>query len=191
MYTSVVFFSLAGFVVASHEAVSSVSAPAWQSSYSLAMDQGQKLKKPLAIFVGTGKNGYENVTRDGSLSPAVRKILAQEFVSVYLDHADPKNQGVISNLGLAKDAGLVISDRSGSFMAVHHQGTVEPTQLLAYLQEYSNPDVWVRETKSNAVARNSFYPVQEQRPAGYYQPQRYIAPPSFIPARSFGPAVNC
>ena len=42
--------------------------PEWQTSYSQAQNQGQSASKPLAVFLAPGKDGWQQLVREGKLS---------------------------------------------------------------------------------------------------------------------------
>lgn len=130
--------------------------PAWQKSYAGALDVGQKQGRPVAVFVGTGPQGQAALVKEGQFSAETLQILAQKYVCLYLDRAQPGNERLISDLGISK-TGLVISDRTGEFQAFHHDGTVPLVELNQQLQRFALQGPNISRTVSNATQRASYY----------------------------------
>src|SRR5689334_11190755 len=85
--------------------------PAWQKDYKAAQALVNAAGKPMAVFVGSGKTGYESAVRDG-FDPAVSKLLAEKFVCLYVDTATDKGKVLAAALQVG-DRGVVVSDRTG------------------------------------------------------------------------------
>ena len=81
MYTSLVLVALSSFPAVPPE----TNSLTWQCDYVQANQQGQSEQKPLAIFVGKGKNGHEKLVKKGKLTPQMQKLLAEKYVCVYAD----------------------------------------------------------------------------------------------------------
>ena len=67
--------------------------PAWLDDYRAAQAKVTVAGKPMAVFVGTGKDGYQAAVRDG-FDPAVSKLLAEKFVCLYVDSSTPKGKAL-------------------------------------------------------------------------------------------------
>lgn len=130
----------------------------WRTNYSAAQAEGRKAGKPLAVFVGAGRSGYEQLVREGSLTDGARKLLRTDYVPVYLDARKPENRQLIEDLGIPNDRGLVLSDRSGDVMAFQHDGTLSAADISRQLRRFADPDIEVRTTSRNTTQRDSFYP---------------------------------
>jgi len=130
--------------------------PAWLTSYSAALDAGLKSKKPVAVFVGSGPKGQGGLLREGQFTQETLRMLADKYVCVYLDRSQASNEQLIRELAITK-TGLVISDRTGSFQAFHHDGTVGQADLATHLQHFAEPGLTVSRTVSNTYSRSSFY----------------------------------
>ena len=157
MHTSVGFLAFASFL-------SSVSWDAvlpeipWQTSYQEARSHGQKAKKPLAVIVGAGKSGYQQLIQEGSLSSDIRKILANEFISVYLDTEKAENIRLIADLGITLGKGIVLSDREGKTQAFFHEGTISEKDITRQLARFADPSLVVNTTTTLSSGRVSYYP---------------------------------
>ncbi|MBY0525026.1 MAG: hypothetical protein K2R98_16595 [Gemmataceae bacterium] len=160
MYTSMMLVALAGFPALANveEGVS------WQTDYSQARKQGQSEKKPLAVFVASGKDGWSKVARSGELSKEIEKTLASSYVCVYVDRSTEAGKKLAGALGVEGSLGLVISDASGSLMAFHHDGDLASRDLTRYLTRYADPERTVTQTDTNPppATRQSYYPPQQQ-----------------------------
>lgn len=175
MRTSVGFFAFAG-LLAAFAAPLSAQEVSWKKSYWEARDQGQKVKKPLAVIVGTGPTGFQQVLSDGTLSSDVRKILADEYIPVYLDADKAENAKLIQELGILSKKGVVLSCRAGETQAYFHEGSLSEVELTRQLKHFADPNVSIRSTL-NGSGRYS-----------YYQPSSSFQPSNFVPASS---SRNC
>lgn len=157
MHTSFGFFAFASLLAAFTGSVSAQEL-AWRSSYQEARDHGQKVKKPLAVFVGAGQAGFRQIVQDGSFSSDVRKILASEYIPVYLDADRADHKRLIQELGISSRKGVVLSDRAGDTQAFFHDGALSETELTRQLRYFAAPDLVVRSTATTSSGRYSFYP---------------------------------
>jgi len=120
---------LASGVLASNEVL------AWKE-YFQAQELSQKEKRPLAVFVGNGPQGYAQVIEKGSWSAAVNKLLVAGYVCAYVDAATPEGQALATQLAVTRGRGLVLSDRSGSYQAFHHDGHLTEQELVTRLKQH-------------------------------------------------------
>ena len=153
MYTSVMLVALSGSVVASYAAHDL----AWQTDYAQARKMGESERKPLAVFIGTGATGYDKVCRDGKLSAEVQKLLADNYICVYVDASTPAGEKLVKELAMTQPMGLVISDRTGQLQAFYHQGDLPETAMTQWLRRFADPNVVVRTTVVNDDSRVSMY----------------------------------
>lgn len=166
MYTSIVLFALSGL----SPAADIPAAPSWLTDYAQARKQGETEKKPVAVFLGSGKDGWTQLVRGGVLGVEQNQLLANSYVCLYADQTTPEGKALARSLGINQRVGVVISDHSGQFMAFYHEGDLESRALTGYLQKYSDPQRVVRTTESN--------PGNERR--SYYGPTQ----PTWAPATS-------
>jgi hypothetical protein len=81
-------------------------------------------------------------------------VLADKYVCVYLDAE--QSQRLVRDLGI-NNAGLVISDRTGSVQAFHHNGRLTSAELAQQLRRFGDPNLVVSNTVSNTSSRVSYY----------------------------------
>jgi hypothetical protein len=145
MYTSVLLFALATYSVQSALVPTS---PQWMDDYSIAYELGQKEKKPLAVFVGSGPHGWNRLSRDGKLGREIEQILGASYVCVYLDADLEENKKLASSFDLARQRGLIISDQTGAKQAFRSEETLSNTDLARSLKKFADPDLVVTTTET-------------------------------------------
>ena len=84
--------------------------PKWLDDYGLAQQRVAVVKKPMAVFVGIGKDGWGSIVRDGSIDPAVKKLLAEKFICVYVDTETSYGKTLATKFEVAS-RGLIMSIR--------------------------------------------------------------------------------
>lgn len=146
MYTSVALLALANFYVAPSP---SRERPEWLNDYQVAMTRGKIAQRPLAVFVGAGQAGYNQMSREGKLNQAVQKLLADKYVCIYLDANRKEAKDLVGDLGITRGRGLVISDKTGLVQAFHWDGDLPVGELARNLQRFADPNLVVQETESN------------------------------------------
>src|SRR5437660_1492749 len=107
MYTSLIVFALSAY-----SSYPGIVVPQWSDDYSVAYQQGQKEKKPLAVFVATGPAGWDRLSREGRLGKEIEQILQSQYVCVYLDAAKEENRKLASSFDLSENRGIILSDRT-------------------------------------------------------------------------------
>ena len=168
MFVSLAIFALAGIVP-----VSSVAGgPSWSKDYAEARQQGVSVNKPLIVVIGSGKRGWDQVSRDGGLSKGVLQVLADSYVCVYVDTEDEKGKSLASAFEV-QGAGLVISNRDGSVQAFRHEGSLNNEDMERYLRRYADPQFVARSTETF-----------EQYRVSYYYNQLYAAPAAATPCQT-------
>lgn len=153
MNTALVSLALAGII----------SAPSWQPSYATAQKQAIAQKKPLAVVFGTGSDGWSRIVREPSASPQVAKLLADQYVCVYVDINTADGSQLAKSFAISNGNGLVISDRTGSTQAFWHQGDLPSEALSQYLYKFADPNLVVTGTETVNTPRFSYYPQQQQQ----------------------------
>ncbi|HMC64736.1 MAG TPA: hypothetical protein VKI65_07340 [Gemmataceae bacterium] len=124
-------------------------APNWRTDYGPARNQAQMERRPLAVFVGSGKAGWEKLARDGKLGKDIEGILAANYVCVYVDANTRSGRRLATALEIEEPLGIVISDSGGDYMAFHHEGDLAKPDLERYLKRYSDPSRDVITTETN------------------------------------------
>jgi hypothetical protein len=156
MCTSLVLFALSGmFTPAITEA------PRW-SDYPEGMRLSERERKPIAVFIGSGKKGWERVSQEGKFSPRIHEQLAADYICVYVDAREHETLAAAFEID---GTGLVISSAGGKLQAFRHEGELANEDLERYLASYSDPEREVRQTVDTRRARSY-----------YQQPVEYAAP---------------
>lgn len=197
MHTSFLVLALIGPGAAPFSEVSPT--PAWQESYRVAQTAGLQQAKPLAVFFGSGADGWEKVTEEKGLTRRARQLLADKFVCCYIDLATADGRKLGEAFEVTTGTGLVVSTKDGDGMAFWHQGDMTRGELEETLAKYSDGRA-VRRTEKLDRARYSYdsYPDASMRPQAAsttvpqlvtgttftYQPQvqLQLAAPALAPA---------
>jgi hypothetical protein len=161
-------------------------APSWRSDYTLALKEGQSSKRPLAIVVGSGPEGWDKLSKDGELGKDVTDLLRNRYVCVYLDINNERHRHLAEQLELSKGPALVIGDAGGEYQAFRHAGALGNEDLSRYLRKYSDPERVVVRTDTTAEARPA--PAPAAAPAPVYYPPAPVYAPSM---GSFGGMRGC
>jgi hypothetical protein len=104
--------------------------PGWNDDYGLAVRQARAAKKPLAVFVGTGRDGWKAACSEGDLGPEVRRLLAEEYVCLYVDAGQAAHKELAQSFEAGQAPLLVLSSRCRAYQAYRHEGA-QPTANLA------------------------------------------------------------
>jgi hypothetical protein len=115
------------------------TSPTWLDDYRAAQAQVTVAGKPMAVFVGAGKDGVASAIRDG-FDPAVSKLLAEKFVCLYVDSSTPAGKKVAAAFQVG-DRGVVLSDRTGRTQAYSASGTISRAELSRALIAYGDVEV--------------------------------------------------
>ncbi len=150
MYTSLIVLALSGSV-APAEAIP--SPPAWRSDYRSAAREGLTLKRPLAVFVAAGPEGWEKVSKEGVLGKEARHLLERNYVCVYVDTSSERGQRLAELFEITGGQGLVISDVSGEKQAFWHAGGLSARDLEHYLRKYADGERTLVATETAPEAR--------------------------------------
>ena len=153
MNTSIVWIAL---ISSAGSAAALPKVPSWHMDYAAAQKQGAETKKPLAVVIGHGANGWESITGDGQMDPAVGEMLQSKFVCVYIDTAMAEGEKLAGAFEMKH--GLVLSDRSGEKQAYRHVGTLSNGDLSTVLTRYADPERPLTRTESNVQEQIRYYP---------------------------------
>jgi hypothetical protein len=152
MYTSMLLVALTGI---SADAEGSLK---WQTSYTEARKQCATEQKPLAVFLGIGKAGWNQLARDGKLGKEIEQVLMEKYIPVYVNTSTEQGQTLAKALGINDSVGIVISDAKCEMMAFYHEGDLAKADLSRYLDRYSDPNRVVQYTESNPGHKASYAP---------------------------------
>jgi hypothetical protein len=159
MYTSLLLVALSGMVPAA-----GLDAPSWQADYGAARKQGTTQEKPLAVFVGSGQAGWNQLDQDGRLSARAKRLLASDYVCVYVDTQTEAGRHLADELEISNGLGMVLSDRSGKVQAFRHEGDLADATLVSYLERFSDPNLVVKTTVTNPAPQRSYAPAANYCP---------------------------
>jgi hypothetical protein len=178
MFTSTLIVAMGSFLFSAGQ-----DAPSWHSDYGSAQRLGTEASMPLAVFVGSGKTGWNQLTPDG-LGADAKQLLLKKYICVYVDTTTKAGKQLASEFGMPKGPGLIVSDHTGQYQAFRHQGDLSSEQLVRYLRRYANSNraVWTTETNPTEPATYSTYSAPVE---WYYQPM-YYAPISYYTPISSG-----
>lgn len=161
MYHTMLLVALTGLPIGAE----AEGSPAWQTNYTQAKKLCATENKPLAVFVGVGETGWNQLARDGKLGKDVEKTLSDKYLPVYVDSSTAAGRKLANALGITDKVGIAISDSKGEWIAFYHEGDLAKTALTNYLARYSDPSRKVEWTESNPgpgheTTYQSFYPAQ-------------------------------
>jgi hypothetical protein len=149
MFTSLVLFTLAGSTPGAEESLS------WMKDYHAARKECASQNKPLAVFLGTGKNGPDKVVRDG-LTDSNRQLLAR-YIPVYIDTTTEQGRELAQQFEMPGGQGIIISNRTGDLQAFRHEGELSSSDLTSRLERYADSGHVVSTTDTLGDVRSSFY----------------------------------
>ena len=150
-----------------------LESPLWHADYGIAQFLGREESKPLAVFIGSGKAGWSQVSREGILGKEVKQLLATNYICLYIDTDLEAGKQLAFEFELPEGPGLVISDYAGSYQAFRHPGDLPGEQLARYLNRYADPGRILRTTETNSSGSASYSPLDNSVGAiqPYYRPQ--------------------
>jgi hypothetical protein len=162
MWTSVVMFAISGMQVSA----AAKNEPGWHREYGEARQQGRRLERPLAVFIGSGKQGWDQISKEGRLPEDARRVLTEKYVCVYVNTEDKRGQELASAFEIPDGPAIVISTVSGQYQAFRHEGQLEDQALTRHLSRYADSNREIRFTETNPSRRVSYYqPVEVSAPA--------------------------
>ncbi len=154
MHTSIVWVALMGAT--------------WLNDYSQARRLGATQKKPLAVFLSPGKEGWGKRATEGNGGAEVRRLLADRYVCVAIDTATADGRRLASAFEMSGGQGIILSDRRGDRQAFRHEGELRNGDLSRYLERHSATNRPAETTETHTTARTS----------NYYAPST-LNPPTF------------
>jgi len=168
----------------------------WQKSYAEARKVGRQKNSPLAIFIGKGSDGWQQVCRSREFPAQARRLLATHYVCVYVDTSTPAGSNLAAQLDVKDGPGLVLGTRDGENQAFHHPGRLTKTQLETTLRKYARGQAVTRtETITDwkvTVSASSTAPASTAASAAtwpaYSSYPSYGQMPSYTP--SFAPSFG-
>lgn len=153
MHTSLLLVVMASSV----NWIDGFSEPPWQPSYAQARKVVASQKKPMAVILAPGKEGWRSIAHQG-VPPEASQLLRREYVCLHIDTSTDKGKELAKSFNLTNGKGLVISDRTGELQAFRHDGDLPSDALTTYLKRYSAPNWVVTSTDTHQTSRISNYP---------------------------------
>jgi hypothetical protein len=133
MYTTTV-------LVALHLLATDAPSPTWYRDYELATRRAQTAKKPVAVFIASGRQRWTAVCEDGEPGPQVRRLLADHYICVYVDASRPAEQPLARSFEAGAQPLLVLSSPNLLYQAFRHSGTIDRASLMQVLQVHATED---------------------------------------------------
>lgn len=118
----------------------SASAPDWNRDYDLALRRAEAAKKPLAVIVGTGREGWKAACEDGDLGPEVRRLLADHYVCLYVDASQAAEQELVQSFEAGRAPLVVLSTRDRAYQAYRHSGPQANASLARALRRHATEE---------------------------------------------------
>lgn len=147
MYTSLVLFALA--------APAADDALTWMRDYPAARRLAAEKSKPLAVFLGAGRAGYDKVVQ-GGLNDRTRQLLQGSYIPVFVDTSSEAGRRLAEQFEMPGGQGIVLSNRGGELQAFRHEGELRNSDLDTRLQRYAD-STRVVTTDTLTSGRTSFY----------------------------------
>ena len=110
MYTSLILFALA--------APAADDSLTWMRDYPAARRLAAEKNKPMAVFLGAGKLGYDKVVQ-GGLNQRTRQLLGS-YIPVFVDTSSEAGRKLAEQFEMSGGQGIVLSDRGGQLQAFRH-----------------------------------------------------------------------
>jgi hypothetical protein len=114
--------------------------PGWNHDYDVALQRANAAKKPLAVFIGTGKDGWKAVSAEGELGPDVHRLLADEYVCLYVDAGKAAHKELAQSFEAGKSPLLVLSSRNRAYQAYRHEGAQANANLALALKRHATEE---------------------------------------------------
>jgi hypothetical protein len=118
----------------------SAPSPAWNRDYALAMRQAETAKKPVAVFIASGSHRWKTFCEDSEPGPQVRRLLADHYVCVYVDAAQPSEKALARAFEAGDQPLLVLSSLNRSSQAYRHSGTLARATLAQVLEFHATQE---------------------------------------------------
>jgi hypothetical protein len=114
--------------------------PSWKLDYGQAVTQAQAAHKPLAVFIGSGVDGWKAITAEGDFSPEVRRLLVKHYVCVYVDASQAAQEKLVRSFEVGRSPLVVLSSQNRDYQAYRHAGKMTKGDLADALQRHASED---------------------------------------------------
>src|SRR5262249_16616743 len=112
----------------------------WTYDYDLALQRGRAANKPVAVFIGTGKDGWKAICEEGEMGPEVRRRLADHYVCVDVDAGRASQQEMAQSFEAGRSPLVVLSTRDRAYQAYRHSGALGNASLAKALRRYATEE---------------------------------------------------
>ena len=112
----------------------------WIYDYDLALQRARAGNKQVAVFIGTGKDGWKAICEEGDMGPEVRRLLADHYTCVYVDASLPRQQELVKSFKADKPPLLVLSTRDRVYQAYRHSGALGNASLAQALRRHATEE---------------------------------------------------
>jgi hypothetical protein len=156
MCTSLLLIALSGVITPA-----TLDRPQWVD-YGAALGRSEQENKPIAVVIGNGEKGWEQLSQEGKFNDAIQKRLARDFVCAYVDAREDEELAAAFRM---RGRGLVISNAGGQVQAFRHQGDLANEDIDGYLARYSDPSQTIYRTEDTRVRTYYDAPASSSAPA--------------------------
>jgi hypothetical protein len=115
--------------------------PNWNYDYELALQRAGAANKPVAVFIGTGKDGWKAICKEGELGQDVRRLLAEHYVCLYVDASRAAQKELAQSFEAGKSPLVVLSSRNRAYQAYRHAGALDNASLAKALLRHATEEV--------------------------------------------------
>ena len=160
MYTSILLVALTGLAPMAE----SVQAPVWHQDYVGAREQAARSRKPLAIFLAPGKEGWNSLGRNGGLTEEAKRLLGTSYTCVHIDTATERGRQLAKQFEMPDGQGIVFGDGQAQVQAFWHKGDLADQDLVRYLKRFADPARVVKHTETNPEGHSGSGPAVQTAP---------------------------
>jgi hypothetical protein len=114
--------------------------PNWNYDYELALQRAGAANKPVAVFIGTGKDGWKAICEEGDLGQEARRLLAEHYVCVYVDASRAAQKELVQSFEADRSPLVVLSTRDRAYQAYRHSGALGNASLAKALRRYATEE---------------------------------------------------
>jgi len=114
--------------------------PNWTCDYDLALQRARAGNKPVAVFIGTGKDGWKAICEEGDLGQEVRRLLAEHYVCLYVDASQAGQKELVQSFAVGQSPLLVLSTRDRAYQAYRHSGALGNASLAQALRRHATEE---------------------------------------------------
>jgi hypothetical protein len=114
--------------------------PTWNLDYGRALRRAEAANKPVAVFIGSGSDGWKAICEEGNMSPEVRRLLKDHYVCLYLDAGKPADKDLVRSFEADRLPMMVLSTTDRNYQAYRHSGTTASADLAQTLRRYATND---------------------------------------------------